>query len=290
VDNSLVINSKDQWVLLQKQCKAFIASGFLPDHVTKGASADQAMAKAITIAMKGRELGIPPLQAFSSISVIRGRPCLSSELMLALIYQRIPGAKVTFVTPTERHHLECVVTMQRPGGAEQKFSFTIEDAKAAGLLGKADSAWEKYPKAMLRARAVSAGARAVFPDAIMGCYTPEEMGADIVDVEAAEETAVEGAAISDKPIIQIKADDKSPRQTTPNKHGDWPNVPGWENHSATEGQIRRLYAIGKETLGLDGDELHNALKDLANKVAGVEHLDMLTKSQVQDVFRELIGR
>lgn len=162
-----------QWELIQRQCKAFIDSGFLPRHITS-------IAQAITIAWKGRELGIPPLQAFSSISVINGKPCLSSELMLALIYQRVKGAKITFVTPPEKVNEYCDLTMQRPGGDLMTFRFTIEDAKRAGIM-KPGGAWDKYPAALLRARCISAGARAVFPDAIMGCYTPEEMGEERVE-------------------------------------------------------------------------------------------------------------
>ena len=59
-----------------------------------------------------------------------------------------------------------------------KFSYTIEEAKQAGLLGK--DSWKNYPAAMLRARAVSIVARAVFPDSIMGCsYIHEELGAEV---------------------------------------------------------------------------------------------------------------
>ena len=52
--------------------------------------------------------------------------------------------------------------------------FTIEDAKRAGLI-KPDSAWLKYPRAMLFSRAISQGARLFCPDAIGGIYTNEEM-------------------------------------------------------------------------------------------------------------------
>lgn len=168
-----VVQTTNNWELIQRQCRAFIDSGFLPNHI-------KSISQAITIAWKGHELGVPPLQAFSSITVINGKPCLSAELMLALIYTRVKGAKITFLTPPDKQNQECVVAMQRPDGATQTFRFSLEDAKRAGLQG---NAWAKYPASMLRARAISAGARAVFPDAIMGCYTPEEMGAEPIDVD-----------------------------------------------------------------------------------------------------------
>lgn len=167
-NTNLVSFSRDEWQLLKEQAHAAIASGFLPRHITKPE-------QAVIIAMKGRELGVPFMQSMASIVVIQGKPALSAELMLALIYKNLPGATVDFVTPSEKSHLEAEVIMQRPHGKPQKFKFTIEDAKRAGLLS--NPSWSKYPSAMLRARVVSAGARAVFPDAIMGCYTPEELGA-----------------------------------------------------------------------------------------------------------------
>lgn len=178
-----VIDTKEAWVVLQKQCMAFIASGFLPEHITKGVDASVALAKALTIAIKGRELGIPPMQAFSSITVIRGKPCLSAELMLALCYQRARGFRATFTTPPDNAATECTVQMERGGGQPQSFRFTVEDAQKAGLI-ISGSAWQKYPAAMLRARAISAGCRAIAPDAIMGCYTAEEIGGNaVVDVD-----------------------------------------------------------------------------------------------------------
>ena len=166
------------WEVMQRQCVAFISSGFLPDHIWKGCDKNTAIAKALTIAQKGKELGIPPLQAFSSITVIKGKPCLSAELMLALCFQRVRGFSASFVTPPDKAATECTVIMKRQGGLPQHFKFTMDDAKNAGLLG--NDVWRKYPAAMLRARVTSAACRAVAPDAIMGCYTPEELGGPVL--------------------------------------------------------------------------------------------------------------
>lgn len=186
------------WQLLQRQCKAFLESGYLPSHI-------KTLAQALVICWKGHELGIPPLQAFSSISIVKGKPCLSSELMLALIYSRLPGAKVTFTKST---NLECSVTMQRPHGEPQTFGFTMEDAKRAGIV-VSDGAWAKYPAAMLRARAISAGARAVFPDSIMGCFTPEEMGSDIIELEPEDAVTMKAAPVNEDAEPEMEEEPKS---------------------------------------------------------------------------------
>jgi hypothetical protein len=53
-------------------------------------------------------------------------------------------------------------------------SFSWEDAQRAGVTGKDN--WRKYPAAMLRARCITALARAVYPDLAMGIYDPDELG------------------------------------------------------------------------------------------------------------------
>lgn len=176
----------DEWNMLKEQARAAIASGFLPRHIQKPE-------QAVIIAMKGRELGIPFMQAMASITVIQGKPALSAELMLALIYKNAPGAEINFVTASEKAHEECEVEMRRPHGKPQRFKFTLDDARRAGLLS--NPSWSRYPSAMLRARVVSAAARAVFPDAIMGCYLPEELG-EVIEAEPAASPPVPSVAAS----------------------------------------------------------------------------------------------
>lgn len=147
-----------------------IKSGFLPVSVNTPE-------KAVIIMLKGRELGIPPMHAFSSIAVVNGKPTMSAELMLSMIYRNVPGALVNFLTTNES---ACMIEAKRPGGKATEFSFTMDDAKRANLAGKGP--WQTYPAAMLRARCISAMARAMFPDALSGVvYTPEELGAHVDD-------------------------------------------------------------------------------------------------------------
>lgn len=162
----------ETYSVLEKQVTMAIKSGFLPASI-------KSPEQAITIALKGRELGIQPLQAFSQIHIIQGKPTISSELMLALIYRNCKGAVINYLESTSD---ACVIEACRPGGKMNTFSFNIEEAKSAGLLQKEN--WRKYPDAMLRARCIAIVARAVFPDAIMGAsYTAEELGGEEVSLE-----------------------------------------------------------------------------------------------------------
>lgn len=145
-----------------------IKSGMIPQTI-------KTPEQAIVILLKSRELRLPPMQAFSSIAVVNGRPVLTAEVMLALIYRDFPKGVIEFV---ESSLERCVIKASRNGQNVSTFSFSMEDAKRAGLLGKGP--WQQYPAAMMRARAISAMARAVFPDALAGCvYTPEELGAEV---------------------------------------------------------------------------------------------------------------
>lgn len=164
-----LIPSAQELTILKQVGEMAISSGFLPAGINTAE-------KAIVIALKGKEIGIPPMQSFSQIAVIQGKPTISAELMLALAYKNVPSAEIIF---TQTDDKACVIKARRNQNHEYStFSFTIEDAGKAGLSGKDN--WRKYTAAMLRARAISACARALFADAIAGCsYTPEELGADV---------------------------------------------------------------------------------------------------------------
>ena len=176
----------DTWSLMLNQGATLVKSGFLPNTV-------KTPEQAVAIMLKGREIGVPTMLSFSQINIIQGKPAVSAELQLALIYRAQPNAKIEF----EKLDIDgCVIMAARPNGKMQRFEFNEADAKAAQLLGKDN--WKKYPRAMYRSRAVSEMARSLFPDAIMGCsYTPEELGAnvdqdgEILEVVSATETTVE---------------------------------------------------------------------------------------------------
>lgn len=146
--------------------KTLLPTGFLPGTIK---TAEQAVA----IMLKGQELRIPPMYALSNIAVIQGKPAANAELMLALIFRDHGDDAILF---TETSSTIATISYKRRSWRQRcGFSFTIADAKTAGLAG---GNWNKYPAAMLRARCISAVARLAFPDTIGGMYTPEELGVD----------------------------------------------------------------------------------------------------------------
>lgn len=261
-----------QWQLIQRQCKAFLESGFLPQHV-------KTPAQAITIAWKGHELGLAPLEAFSSIAVISGKPALSAQLMRSLVFRKFPQARLELITPLDKQHTEATWLAQRPGGKEQFFQFTMKDAEAAGLMK--NNVWKQYPMAMLQARASAIACRNVFPDALMGIsYTPEELGSnEIIDVD------VPAGVGATSPVAQaITEAPAGPTREAGNTIGYEKRREERMSEPATDKQIARLYAIGKN-LNLN----HEQLTEMAGELFDVEHLTDLTKAQIQEIFKELEG-
>jgi hypothetical protein len=160
--------SIEQWQLMREQADIFIKSGLLPSHI-------KSPEQAVVIMLKGRELGLPALYALSTIGIINGKPVVAAEVMASLVYRHHGDGALKVVQTNERL---CTVEYRRRGWTEsQSYSFSIEDAMRAGLLGS--NVWQKYPAAMLRARCISAVARMAFPDVISGVYTPEELGGSV---------------------------------------------------------------------------------------------------------------
>ena len=158
--------TQGEWQTLAAMAKALVSTGFLPQEIK---TAEQAVA----IILKGRELNVPPMYALSNIVVIKGKPTCNAELMLALVYRDHGDNAIKVEESTAQR---CSITYKRRDWPDRKtYSFTIEDATRAGLVG--GMTWKAYPQAMLRARCISATCRMTFPDSIAGMYTPEELGA-----------------------------------------------------------------------------------------------------------------
>lgn len=146
-----------------KLASTLVKSGLLP-------SAIKSPEAALVIILTGRELGLAPLQALRSISVVEGKPTLSADLLLALAYKSGLCTGYEIVELTDE---KCVVQISRNGQVKPPYSYTIEEARKAGLANRPN--WQRHTKAMLRARATSAACRAYFPDVVLGLYTPDEL-------------------------------------------------------------------------------------------------------------------
>jgi len=123
--------------------------------------------------MWGAEVGLGPLQALNGVSVINGKPALWGDAALALVrgHPACAGIREGVEGEGDARYGFCEVT--RRGQAPERRTFSVTDAKKAGLWGKAGP-WQQYPDRMLQMRARGFAIRDVFPDALRGVITAEE--------------------------------------------------------------------------------------------------------------------
>ena len=121
----------------------------------------------------GESLGLNAATALMNIYNVNGMPTMKADLKLALAKRHPEYAGCEIDANTER----CIVKMKRrsENGTEEAITstFTIEDAKRAGLFPKKDN-WRMYPQRMLKARAISYAVNDLFPDIVFGMLSSEE--------------------------------------------------------------------------------------------------------------------
>lgn len=125
--------------------------------------------QAMALMLIAQAEGYHPAIAARDYHVISGRPTLKADAMLARF--QASGGKVEWKEYTDNR---VTGVFSHPQGGSVTLSWEIEQAKRIGLY-KPGSGWEKYPRAMLRARVVSEGIRTVYPGCVCGTYTPEEV-------------------------------------------------------------------------------------------------------------------
>lgn len=151
------------------------------------------------IAMQwGAELGLKPLQALQNIAIINGRPALWGDAVIALVRS---SPLCEYITEADDGGT-AVCRVKRRGESEEVRTFSMDDAKVAGLLGKSGP-WTQYPKRMRQMRARAFALRDVFPDVLRGMPIAEE----VMDIPQAGATsneqpraAIEGQADKQLPL------------------------------------------------------------------------------------------
>jgi len=137
-----------------------LPSGMLPDHLQNSGAV-------VAVILAGRELGLGPMASIRSIHLVKGKVVIDAAAQLALLHRA--GIRSRW---REKTGSVAALELSRNGHDWRVFSYTIEQARIAGLIGS--PVWKKHPGAMLRARCVSSAARAYAPEILMGCYTPGE--------------------------------------------------------------------------------------------------------------------
>jgi hypothetical protein len=166
-------------------------TGFLPSHIKDGVSF-------AAIVLMGRELGMGTMAACRKLQVIKGTVTERADSQLARF--KSCGGRAQFKELTETR---AVLVLRHPNGDEHTETFTLDDAKRAGLASNDNYA--KHPKAMLRSRAITAGLKSIGWEGAVGIYDPDE----IADSPAAPEPVVVRAEppTTTEPAKRATADD-----------------------------------------------------------------------------------
>lgn len=184
-----VVRADASYADLMNLAKELVTTGFLPQAV-------KTPAQAVAIILTGKELGLGPMQSLRSISIIQGKPELAADLQLSLFHRDGGRSKWETLSDTE-----AVLWLKHPNGDEHTETFSMVDAKRAGISGGQN--WQKYPKAMLRSRAITAGLKSVGFEPLTGVYAPGEIGGpEVVEGQAGERGEVQH--LPDEPSVGLR--------------------------------------------------------------------------------------
>lgn len=138
--------------------------------------------------LAGAELQIPPVRSLTLFHPIEGVPKLSADGLAAICMR---SSECELLEPKSQSSTTVTWIAKRRGRPEQSLTWTIEDAKAAGLHpGKPDrnggpGNWIKYPRQMLNARCKAELCRLVWPELCAGLVSAEEAADMVPETEVA---------------------------------------------------------------------------------------------------------
>lgn len=201
-------------------------------------------------------LGIPRIAAVTGIHVIQGKPTMSADLMAAQV--RRAGHKLR----VKASDTEAVAQLVRADDPDFTYEcrWTLDRAKTAGLIGKSGGNWQKYPAAMLKARAISEVIREGCSEVLYGAvYTPEELGAQVDESGG---------------VVEIHMEPVPAATPAPEPVGASDSVAAFRAEQALPELVDEIKAHAME-LHLDRDTLEKTLRYVTHNADGVS-LDNLT--------------
>lgn len=159
------------------------------------------------VILKGLEIGLPPMASLGSIILIDGKPAIYAAAQRALVTTRGHD-----IWPEELTDARAIWAGRRLGTERiTRITWTMERARIARISSK--DVWQKYPGAMLSARASAALITAIFSEVVLGLVVAEEF--DVVPPELLAE--------NDRP-----AEATTSRQRTDTPGPSMPSAPATE--------------------------------------------------------------
>lgn len=170
--------------------------------------------KIVIAILRGLEIGLPPFQALEGSAVINGKVCLYGDALPALVLRTGLCVKFEERIEGDGDNMTAVcITKRRGMENERKATFSVADAKRAGLWGKSGP-WKQYPQRMLQMRARSWNFRDGFADALGGFGVVEE-SRDTVEQRAEREPFNADAAPGADPLLAPQDDPPAAENADP---------------------------------------------------------------------------
>lgn len=186
------VPGRDEFLSLAMQARVLSLSGAAPEPVRNNPHV------AFHVAMVGRDLGISPSAALQLIDVIKTKNGYQLSLSPQLLNAQIRRLGLGAIRPVVQERDRCVAEAVAPDGTVLgETEFTWADAIDAGLVGPSclpgqhkrnsdgrcpcNQGYRTYPRRMMWWRASGFCAADWFPEAGLGLYSPEELGAVVDD-------------------------------------------------------------------------------------------------------------
>jgi hypothetical protein len=177
--------------------------------------AEATLARGTMIIMQGMEIGVPPMQSIQLLAMINGRITAHSEAVPGILWAKGFKIREWFTGNEMADDWTAHCELTRPGGEKIEGSYSVADAKKAGLWDQSptktsygrtkpnDSAWYRFPKRMLKARALGFAGKDGGADALKGIQIRDEADdvatiRDMRDVTPAKPPALELPDIPDE--------------------------------------------------------------------------------------------
>jgi hypothetical protein len=191
-----IATMQDMQIMAQAACKSGLFAMPSPEA-------------ALTLMLLCQAEGLHPIQALRQYHIIKGRPAMRADAMQAAFQNA--GGKIQW---HERNDEKASATFSHPAGGDLTVTWTIEQAKKAGLTG--NPTWQKFPRAMMSARVVSEGCRAVYPAVVCGLYEPSEiMDFDDEPVKTTRKAKTPETAQDVARNVPVDTKHAEPEKTTP---------------------------------------------------------------------------
>lgn len=273
-DNGAIVLRKPDLDDLAQLGDMLISSGFFRDS--------NKVAQAAVKVLAGRELGLGPVESMRAFHIVEGKVEMSADLLA----QRVKAHDKYDYRVASLTNDECSIQFYEFVDGERETlgvsTFSMENAHNAGIV-KNGGAWQKYPRNMLFARALSNGVGWFCPDVAGGSriYVEGEISGEapqasqasevdpstVIDVGGVETRSFAGRAIS-PPAVTVDTDTGEIYDVVSDVD---------EPQMLTDGQRRHLFALVRH-LGYDEDQRHFA--------AGVASFNDLTADRASELIDE----